>query len=406
VKLSFGLALLNIRRYPLRTLGSAVCLLFFSFALFSAGLFTRSLSGAVSEVLRTRSSGNVVAVHTDIGGLENISECPYILEALPYYWSELVMNGNIEIEGMGKFEINLFYEQSPDADGLIPNTYMEEFRALGGDNFLVAGRMPERSGEMIICESWLKSARIKNYNEILDKPVVISQEVYDWLPDKIILDNSVIVGVFSERFMDINALEGYKYWSEQTHIGFLLNSGSEYNFIEAFCSIDQIDKAYEYLDERYGGEDKIDGVIASTITSEAIEKLSGLNLFVGNLMRLAAGAVALIYVLIQIVMMSNYIREKTLFVTAADAFGCGRAHIFGAFAAENIALLIPVSVVSGTLACAFVKLIFGLISAYAGMELSVAVDIGVMLTAFAVLVVVVAAELLLSILLFRGNGND
>lgn len=406
MRLSFGLAILNIRRYPLRTLGSAVCLLFFSFALFSAGLFTRSLSGAVSELLKTRSSGNNIAVHTDIGELENISKCPYILEARPHYWGELADSSNIEIEGVGEFEINLFYEQYPDADALIPQTYLDEFRALGGKELLVAGRMPERSGEMIICESWLKSARIKDYNEILGKPITISCEVFDWLPPKILLDNSVIVGVFSERLTEISALDGYNSWGERTHIGFLLNSESEYNCIETYCSIDQFDKAYEYLKERYGVEGAINGVVGWTMTSEAIEKLSGLHLFVGNLMYLASGAVALIYVLIQIIIMSNYIKEKSLFVTAADAFGCGKRHIFGAFAAENIALLVPVSLASGVLASAFVKALFGLISAYAGVTLDVTVDPGVMLAVVAAMLTFEFITVLLGTLLFRKGSND
>lgn len=406
MKLSLKLALLNIRRYPLRTLGSAVCLLFFSFALFSAGLFTRSLSGAVSELMRTRSSGNCVAVHTDIGELENISKCPYILEARPHYWGELADDSFIEIEGAGKFEINLFYEQFPDAEGLIPKTYLDEYRALGGEELLVAGRMPERSGEMIICESWLRSARFKDYGVILGKPVMISREVYDRLPDKIILDDTVIVGVFSERFTEINALDGYELWGERTHIGFLVNSESEYNFIETYCTTDRLDDAYKYLKERYGAEGKLNDVVQSSITSMAIEKLSGLNSFIGNLMYLAAGAVALTYVLIRIIMTSNYIKEKTLFITAADAFGCGRAHIFGAFAAENIALLLPVSVISGALACAFVKMIFGLISAYAGMALNVGVDFRAMPAAFVVMVIVEMTVLFIAVLMFRRSGND
>lgn len=406
MKLSFKLALLNIRRYPLRTIGSAVSLLFFSFALFTAGLFTRSLSGAVSELLKTRSSGNIIVVHTDIGELENISKCPYLLEARPDYWGELADNSNIEIEGVGEFEINLFYEQYPDAEGLIPKTYLEEYRALGGGELLVAGRMPERSGEMIICESWLKSARFKDYNEILNKPITISREVYDWLPPQILLDGCVIVGVFSERFTEINALDGYNSWGEQTHIGFLLNAESEYKFITTFCSIDRFDKAYEYLKERYGVEGTVNDVVGWTMTSEAVEKLSGLSSFVGNLMYLAAGAVALIYVLIQIIMMANYIKEKTLFVTSADAFGCGRAHIFGAFAAENIALLIPVSAASGALACAFVKKIFELISAYAGAELDAALDLLAVLAVFLLMIFTELAVLFLALLLFRKRSND
>lgn len=406
MRLSFGLAILNIRRYPLRTLGSAVCLLFFSFALFSAGLFTRSLSGAVSELMKTRSSGNNIFVHTDIGELENISKCPYILEARPHYWGELADGSNIEIEGVGEFEINLFYEQYPDADALIPKTYLDEFRALGGKELLVAGRMPERSGEMIICESWLKSARFKDYNEILGKPITISCEVFDWLPPKILLDNSVIVGVFSERLTEIGALDGYNGCGEQTHIGFLLNSESEYNCIETYCSIDQFDKAYEYLKERYGVEGAINDVVGWTMTSEAVEKLSGLHLFVGNLMYLASGAVALIYVLIQIIIMSNYIKEKSLFVTAADAFGCGKSHIFGAFAAENIALLVPVSLASGVLASVFVKALFGLISAYAGVTLDVTVDFGVMLAVVAAMLIFEIITVLLGTLLFRKGSND
>ena len=182
----------------------------------------------------------------------------------------------------------------------------------------------------------------------------------------------------------------------------MLDAESEFNFIETFCSIDQIDKAYKYFCEEYG-----EGAVTKTVlTSAAIEKLSGLNSFVGKLMFLAAGAVALVYVLIQLTVFANYIKERSLFVTAADAFGCGKKHIFGAFAAENIALLIPVSVISGLAASAFVKMIFELISAYVGVTLAFALDHVILFTAFAAILIVELANLLLSVFLLRSGSND
>lgn len=405
MRLSFGLAVLNIRRYPLRTLGSAVCLLFFSFALFSAVLFTRSLSGAVSEILKTRSSGNVVIISkTDIGELERISECPFILEAVPLYWDEYAF-GYIEIDGIGKFETQSFIMESPDPKTLIPNTYLEEFRVIGGGELLAAGRMPEDPEEMIVCESLLKRLRIKDYGEVLEKTVTVTQSEPEYMRP-VSFNNGRIVGVYSERFMEINALSGYNdrnMYGEYSDVVFMLNSEAEYESrIAAYCSVDEIDRAYEYLRGIYGKKK----VLKTTLTSAAIEKLSGLNSFVGNLMYLAAGAVALIYVLIQIIMMANYIKEKTLFVTAADAFGCGRAHIFGAFAAENAALLIPVSAFSGALAGAFVKMIFGLVSAYAGVTLDVTIDFGIVLLAVAVMLLFEIFTVLLGTLLFRRVSND
>lgn len=405
MRLSLGLAILNIRRYPLRTLGSAVCLLFFSFALFSAGLFTRSLSGAVSGILKTRSSGNTVFISkANIGELERISECPLILEAQPLYWDEYA-SGHIEIDGIGKFETQLFVMEAPDLKALIPNTYLEEFRVIGGGELLVAGRMPENTEEMIVCESLLKRLRINDCGEVLEKHVTVSQADPEYMRP-VSFNNGRIVGVYSERFMEINALSGYTdrdIYGEYSDVVFMLNSDAEYRSgIAAYCSIDEIDRAYEYMRGIYGKKK----VIKTTLTSTAIEKLSGLHLFVGNLMYLASGAVTLIYVLIQIIMMSNYIKEKSLFVTAADAFGCGKRHIFGAFAAENIALLVPVSLVSGVLAGAFVKALFGLISAYAGVTLDVTVDLGVMLVVVAAMLIFEIITVLLGTLLFRKRSND
>ena len=397
MRLSLKLALLNIRRYPLRTFGSAVCLLVFSFAMFSAALFTSSLSGAVSEILGTRNSGNTVAVFTpNISEFNNVSECPYILEARPSYWNTHV-SGEITVEDIGEFDINIFYEVSPDINTLVPNTYLEDLYALGGEEFLIAGRMPERSGEMIICESWLKNQNLTDYNVILGKQITLW---HDFIDEKIIdLENAEIVGIFTEDIMDINALQSYSEWAVYA---FLLSDESEFNFIETFCSLDQIDKAYKYFCEEYGEG----AVIKTVLTSEAIEKLSGLNSFVGKLMFLAAGAVALVYVLIRLTVFANYIKEKSLFVTAADAFGCGKKHIFGAFAAENIMLLIPVSVVSGLAASAFVKMIFELISAYVGVTLTFTLNYGIMFAAFAAITVIELANLLLSVLLLQTKSND
>lgn len=396
MKLSLKLALLNIRRYPLRMIGSAVCLLIFSFAVFSAALFTSSLSGTVSEILGTRNSGNVIAVFTsDISELNSISECPYILEAYPVYWDNLV-SGKITVEELGEFDILISYGMSPDINTLVPNTYLEELHALGCENFLVAGRMPERSGEMIICESWLKNQNFTDYNVILGKHITLSHDFI--LNEKINdLEDAELVGIFTEDIMDIIAFKDY--------IGvqaFLLDDESEFNYIETFCSLDQIPKAYDYFCEKYGGENVVD----YSYTSEAIEDLLGLNLFVGNLMFLAAGAVALVYVLIRLIVSANYIKEKSLFVTAADAFGCGKKHIFGAFAAENIALLIPVSVISGLAASAFVKMIFELISAYIGMALDFTLNYGILLTAFAAILIIEPVNVLLSVFLLRSRSND
>ena len=396
MKLSLKLALLNIRRYPIRAVGSAVCLLIFSFAMFSAALFRSSLSSTVSEILGTRNSGNVIAVFTsDISELNSISECPYILEAFPVYWDNLV-SGEITVEDLGEFDILISYGMSPDTDTLVPNTYLEELYALGYENFLVAGRMPERSGEMIICESWLKNQNFTDYNVILGKHITLS---HDFIFNEKIndLEDAELVGIFTEDIMDIIAFKDY--------IGvqaFLLDDESEFNYIQTFCSLDQIAKAYDYFCEKYGGEN----VVNFSYTSEAIENLLGLNSFVGKLMFLAAGATALVYVLIRLTVSANYIKEKSLFVTATDAFGCGKKHIFGAFAAENIALLIPVSVISGLAASAFVKMILELISAYAGVTLAFALDYGILFMAFAAILIIELVNLLLSIFLLRSRSND
>lgn len=402
MKLSFKLALLNIRRYPLRILGSAVCLLLFGFALFSAVTFTRSLKATVAEVLRSRSSGNIVFVQTDIEELENISETPDIIEALPFYRNGMV-SGEITIEGLGEFDINLLYEQSPDANDLIPEAYLSEFHALGGKDILVAGRIPESSNEMMICESFCKGRRILNYDDILNKPAVLS---HDFMYGEKVIDheNVQIVGIFSEDFMEINALSSYK--TEVRNFGldyaFFVNPESKYHGIEVYCPIDKIDKVCDDLCEKYAGKK----VFKTVLTSDAIDKLSGLHLFIGNLMYLAAAAIAFIYVMTRMVSTLNYFKEKSSFITATDAFGCGKKHILGAFAAENTMLLIPISIISAVLSCSFIKLIFRILSSYIGMEFDAAIDIGSIFTALMLMLVFELLILLISFLLFRKRSND
>lgn len=402
MKLSFKLALMNIRRYPLRILGSAVCLLLFGFALFSAVTFTRSLGNAVEEVLKLRSSGNIVLVKTDIGELDAISDMPNVLEALPYY-KEGFVSGEITIEGVGEFDVNLFYEQSPNPETLIPQTYLDEFRALGGGDILVAGRIPESSNEMIICESFCESRRILNYNDILNKAATIS---HNFLRDEKIIDheNIRIVGIFSDDFLDITALGNFRLKTDNFGgtSAFLVNPESVYQGIVTYSTINNVDGVCDKLCEKYGAQ----SVIKTVFISESIDKLSGLHMFIGNLMYLAAGAIAFIYLITRIVSALNYFKEKEPFITAADAFGCGKPHILGAFAAENIMLLVPISIISAVLSCSFIKLIFRILSSYIGIEFDAAIDLTSIIAAFVMMVIVELLILLISFLLFRKRSND
>lgn len=404
MKLFLKLALTNIRRYPLRTLGSVVCLLLFSFALFSAVMFKSSLSKVVSDVLRSRSSGNVLLIKTDIGELSSISKHPDILEALPYYRG--VIASNFEIEDMISVEYtNFMIEESPAPETLIPKTYLEEFHSIGGDEFLIAGRMPESPGEMLVCETLLKEYRIKDPGVITGKHIVFScHRVYEEngkpAIERDLLFDNVIVGVFSEKLLQINALSGWN--GTDLHLGYMITTDCRYNFIEAYCSIDKIDKAYEDFCKIYGD----DKVTKSTLSNRAIEMLSNLNMFIGNLMYLASGVLAAIYILARIVSTSNYFKEKSLFITAADAFGCGKARLLGAFAAENITLLIPISVISAALGNAFVKMIFSILSAYTGAEFEAVVNLGIVFIALALMLVVEFLVLMMSLLLFRKKVNN
>lgn len=400
MKLSFKLALMNIRRYPLRILGSAVCLLLFGFALFSAVIFTRSLGNTVNNVLKQRCSGNIVLVQTDIEELDAISDVTGVLEALPYY-QEGFVNGEIAIDGVGEFDVNLFYQQSASAETLIPQTYLDEFRSLGGENILIAGRMPENSNEMMICENFCRSKRILNYNDILNKPTTISHEFFR---DEKIIDheNLRIVGIYSEDFLNITALGNFK--READNFGstsaFLVNPEGRYRGIVTYSTIEDVDSVCENLSEKYGK------VIKTVFTSDALDKLSGLHLFIGNLMYLAAGAIAFIYLMTRVISTSNYFKEKSIFITAADAFGCDKPHILGAFAAENIVLLIPISIVSALLSCTFIKLIFKILSAYLEIKFDTVIDFGSILTALVLMLIVELLILLISFLLFRNRSND
>lgn len=408
MKLSLKLAFLNIRRYPLRTLGSALCLLIFGFALFSAVTFTRALNNTVSNALKSRSSGNTVIVKGNAEELDYISKNPDTLETRVFYSHNYVF-GNFDIKGVGEFdEIDLSYNMAPDIETLIPNTYFEEFHAISDTDFLVVGRMPQKHSEMLINEQWLKSRHFTDYSVILDKPITISAEYYDIetkkLETKIFFENARIVGVYSEEFLNITALHSNKELAEQYQYGFafLINSESKAIGIEAYCSIDKIDRVYADFCSKYGEEN----VIETVLTLPAIERLSGFNTFIGNLMYLASGACALIYVIIRVISTSNYLKEKSLFVTAADAFGCPKSQILGAFAAENIVLLIPICVISSILGSVFVRSIFGLISTYLGIKLDVAIDLGGVFAVLALMLIVEILTLIISVIMPRKNENN
>lgn len=407
MKLSLKLAFLNIRRYPLRTLGSAVCLLIFGFALFSAVTFTRALNNTVSNALKSRSSGNTVIVKRKAEEFDYISKNSDILETREFY-PENYVYGKFDIGNIGELdEISLCYYQAPDVETLIPNTYFEEFHAISDTDFLVAGRMPENHGEMLINEQWLKSRHFTDYSVILDKPITIYEDHYNIetkkLESKIHFENARIVGVYSEEFLNITTLHSDKELTQYQHgVAFHINSESKAVGVIAYCSIDKIDRVYADFCAKYGEEN----VIKTVLTLPAIERLSGFNAFIGNLMYLAAGACALIYVIIRVISASNYLKEKSLFVTAAEAFGCSKRHILGAFATENIALMIPISVISAILGSVFVKSIFGLISAYLGIKLDVTIDLG---GVFAVLVLILIVEILtliISVIMPRKNENN
>lgn len=410
MKLSFKLALLNIRRYPLRIFGSAVCLLLFGFALFSAVTFTRTLNNTVSNALKSRSSGNTVIVKNGVEELDYISKNPGTLETRAFYLSNYEY-GQFEIEGVGEFdEINLFYEQAPDSKTLIPDIYLEEFCAVSNSDLLVAGRLPENSGEMMINEGWFKSSRITDYGDILNKKTTFYTEYFDGetknFKTEVFLEDAKIVGVYSEDFLDITALSSYKYDSEKYGfaIAFLINPECKPKGVEAFCTIDKIDRVYADFCAKYGEEN----VIKTVLAIPAIEQLSGFNAFIGNLMYLAAAAIAFIYVMTRMVSALNYFKEKSSFLTATDAFGCSKRHIIGAFAAENITLLIPISIISAVLSCSFIKLIFRIISSYIGIgiEFDTAIDFSSIFTALVLMLIFEILILLISFLLFRNRSND
>lgn len=411
MKLSLKLALLNIRRYPPRIIGSTVCLLLFGFALFSSVTFTRSLKSTVSELLNMRVSGTMVFVRQgdmenrdvtlDESDLERVAETPDVIQAHPYYLPEYLA-GTLSFEGVGELETGLDCKQSRDAKTLVPKAYLNEYYALGGEEFLVAGRMPENAYEMIVCESFFKNRRIDNYADFLEKPAAFRE--FDDVDNQRGLGNLKIVGVFSEKLMNIAVFEDSR--SMGIEQAFLINPKACYWGIEAYCALDKVEKVCEALREKFPLENSNENVFENVMTSEAIERLSGLHLFIGNLMYLAAGAIAFIYLMTRIISAQNYFKEKSAFITAADAFGCTKPHILGAFAAENILLSVPVSIVSAVLGISFNRLIFKIISAYLGMEFNAAIDTSAVITASALMFAAELLIMLVSFLLLGKRAND
>lgn len=407
MKLPFNLAIKNIRRYPLRILGNALCLLLFGFAMFSAVIFSQSLKNTISEVLKQRSSGNIALIkcgENDIDIADTVSELPDVLETAPYY-PEGVIFGKIAIDGVGEFDINLDYKQSQTAQTLIPKVYFDEFYALGNSEFLVAGKFPENENEMIICENFCKNSRILNYDDILNKTATVSRdffpEISQYEKTFTYFEDVKIVGIFSEDFLNINALSNEKSDAEffGSTTAFLVNPKCKLQGIIAYTTIDKIDDVCEILSEKYS-------VIKTVYESDAIEKLSGLRTFITNLMLLAAGAAAFIYLMTRLTSAMNYFREKSPFITAADAFGCKKSHILAAFAIENLILLLPASIISALLGCTFIRFIFRIISSYLKIEFSAKIDYSAVFSAFLLMILTEFLILFISFLLFRKSENN
>ena len=395
MKLVIKLAFLNIKRYPLRTVSTILCLLFFSFFLFSSISFSWSLSDSIAESISLRSSGNTLVIKTDVKNFEVVKKNKNILEVFPLYKEDFV-SGEISIEGMGKFDINAFIRQSADSKTLIPNTFINEFCALGGKNVLVAGRMPQNDNELIINSGYIKNLQITDYSLILEKEINI---FHDYLGNEINdLDSGKIVGIYSQEFLNINGLHDYYDYA----FCFCQNNIIQQNKIVTYCSADKIDRAYIEMCDNFGSEN----VIKTVKLGVAIEKLLGLRAFISKLMFLATAAITLIYILVQINVTDNYFREKKTFIRAADAFGCGKKHLIGVFAFEHMILLMPIFIFTILLGHAFVVIIFDLISAVEKINLSSQINIGISAITFIILIFLEAVVVIIKSFFNGNNTND
>lgn len=396
MKSSLLIALNNIRRYKVSSLGRSLLLVILSFVIISALMFSISITNAISDILDSRSSGNYVLVSADRSELINISKTPYVSEAiiLPKY---SFASGNAEIEDIGTFHINCSISKAQDESSLFPDAYLNEFKYISDDSFILAGRLPEKDKELVIDSRYIDKLQIYDYSQIVGKKISISHQFLDeTLYD---IDSAIIVGVYSSSFLDITAFNDFGNGA----YCFMVDDSIQYSgVIMAFCNLDNIDKVARVFEERYGTFN----VKTNTKTTVALNELINISSFIKKVMQLVSVVIGMVFVVVQIIMTTNYLNEKQAFVSAISAFGLKKENLVLVFIFEYLLLLIIPFALSCCLAILFTKTLVHYTALLSGIRFITSFNPIPIIASFIIIFVISLITILASVYLLHPNRNE
>lgn len=396
MKISLLLALKNIKRYKLNAISRSILLFFFSFVIISALMFSMSISMSISDILRTRLSGTNIIIKTDRDNIHEIIKSPFISEAV-LCPTNLFVSGSAEIENLQSFHINSYINIGQNIKSLIPDTHLEEFKHISEDNFILEGRLPQNNNELIIDSTYLDKIQINDYSEIIGKKISL---YYSYLDDIIYEINSAyIVGVYSGEFLNITAYNSFS----DTAYCFLLDDTRPYSgSVIAFCPYDKINNATRYFQDRYGKSN----IVVNTFTTFALDEFIKISKFINKIMFLASIVISMVFIVIQIIMITHYLYEKQPFLFAINAFGLKKGKISFAFVFEYLILaIIPFSLSCG-LAVVFTKKLMHYVSVLAGLTFTVSISIIPIIISFFIVFFTSVIVILLSVYVLKIKRNE
>ncbi|MBE5733168.1 MAG: ABC transporter permease [Clostridiales bacterium] len=378
MKTSISFALKNIKRYFLSSLGRSVLLFALTFVVVVALMFSISITNSISGILNSRSSGNTILVNTNESELKNISDLPYIKEVVVYP-EKTFTSGEVIIEDIGTFHINCSIIKSQYKNSLVPQTYVDEFNNISGENLLLAGRLPENNSELIINSKYIDDIQIYDYNQVLGKKISIYHQYFD---DTVYdVYDSVIVGVYSNSLLDITALSSIN----NSACCFLLDNSLKYGGkLITYCDLQDMEKASIALQTQYGETN----IVKSTITTIPFNELINISSFVKHIMLLVCLVICLVYIVVQIIVVTNYLHEKKDFVTAIKAFGLKDKNLVSIFLFEYLIVSIIPFILSSVLSVVFTKSISYYVSILSGIRYDVTVSVLPIILSFVILLAI------------------
>ena len=396
MNVSVRFALKNIRRYRKSALGRGIILVFLTFAVVLAFMFSLTMTDALSGILNARKSCNMIWLSIDKGEKESIAGLPFVNEVTEFPKNTPV-NGNLEIEGAGTFWTNAEIFKASETKYLFSETFLEEFHSISEEPLMVAGRLPEKNNEVILDADFLEEYGISDYSALLGKKLTFIQEIFD--KKFYLIEDAVIVGVHSGELLDIAGLE----YCEDCACCWLLDEECTNDTgLYVFCDYENLDEAFETLSAQYSGHK----VVNCSDTTFAFDKLEEITSFLRKILALVCLIIGMVYVVVQIVTVMNYLQEKEDFVTAIRAFGLKKRNLVLVFLFEYLFVSLIPFVLSGALAVPATRAAARFMSVLTGIRFTPSVSILPIAIAFAVVLAVTLVTVLAAVRLHKPSGNE